>query len=719
MSAANVTSKTATAILNSWLDRLDQSLTTPAEAPNVQYYGTGESTHWAIQSNWNVVGALTARGVLQKDPRSIHTALAIFRYLLGTHRTGDLVATDGKQWQNHWISVLGIERAACCLKLLTPFMTAEDQLRFKNLQLDMAEWLLDEYDVAAGLDGLSGRNRPESNLWNGAFLHRMCLDYPDHPRCHEFRKKGTKLLLNGISLEQDASSLSRFDGIALQEWHVGANFTENYSLDHHAYMNIGYSFICLSHVAFTHYYFKLSGAQAPEALYLHAKELWQTVKNFVFADGRLLRIGGDTRARYTYCQVYALVVFLFAGDYWQDEEARSMQSGLLAILDKEQQINQDGSFYGKRLANIRQQSYYYYTRLESDPAVALANVLTISDRLGISDSGTIGGKQNPPCFWTDDFHAAALLRTGNSIRSFVADGGQGPMALCLAADRSDMAEWQSNFFFNFGLHRNQHHVLRHNILRGKDQFVGTSVTEWSEEEPYGEGEEVYRVIRSYAAVAGLPDGKTLLVCEYVIAIKDATLDFRQTVNWQLPNDCFNGGKRWYRGGNNFTCTTASRPGQSLLIPTHTTLLHVDGTTLESIYGVEQFFIRQRETPAIVGQSMRARKLHSLFTDEICGEYHPSARVKKGACLADTAFCITADTQWEQSIANAGKTQQLPTEGLLRAMLCRGVNRVQYGFAVNFDTVAHKEFNRTLSPGEAILVEISSSELESQAIVHGR
>jgi hypothetical protein len=43
---------------------------------------------------------------------------------------------------------------------------------------------------------------------------------------------------------------------------------------------------------------------APEALYHHCRELWDLVKSLTFPDGRILRIGGDSRVRNAYCQDY-------------------------------------------------------------------------------------------------------------------------------------------------------------------------------------------------------------------------------------------------------------------------------------------------------------------------------------------------------------------------------------------------------------------------------
>jgi hypothetical protein len=54
----------------------------------------------------------------------------------------------------------------------------------------------------------------------------------------------------------------------------------------------------------------------------HADGLWQVVRTCTFPDGRLWRIGGDSRVRYCYCQDYAIPVWMFAQDRFGDRAAR-------------------------------------------------------------------------------------------------------------------------------------------------------------------------------------------------------------------------------------------------------------------------------------------------------------------------------------------------------------------------------------------------------------
>ena len=295
------------------------------------YYGTGESAHWPVQSNFNVAGAL---GVLATTPHELpvskdellETALRLFRYNLATHITGSRPATDGKSWGNTWIAILGLERMTHGINALEPFFSSADRDRFRTLRLNESDWLLSEYPVVAGMTASSGKNKPESNIWNGGFLLRAAMDYPDAPNRDAYLEKACSFLLNGLSHPLDAASETMFHGKPLREWHKGFNFTPGYSLDHHGYMNVGYSVICLSNLAMLHFNFKERGQTPPPELYHHVRDLWDVVRNFIFADGRLLRIGGDTRARYCYCQNYLLPILLFVQDLFGETDSASKEA---------------------------------------------------------------------------------------------------------------------------------------------------------------------------------------------------------------------------------------------------------------------------------------------------------------------------------------------------------------------------------------------------------
>src|SRR5690606_9527096 len=120
------------------------------------------------------------------------------------------------------------------------------------------------YEIVAGLYAKEGNNKPESNLWNGAFLYRTADKYPDNPRAAAYKEKGTTFLLNAISVPEDAESTDMLDGQKVAESFIGANFFSSYGLNHHAYLNVGYQAVCLSNMAMLHFDYRSKGMTPPQ-----------------------------------------------------------------------------------------------------------------------------------------------------------------------------------------------------------------------------------------------------------------------------------------------------------------------------------------------------------------------------------------------------------------------------------------------------------------------
>ncbi len=86
--------------------------------------------------------------------------------------------------------------------------------------------------------------------------------------------------------------------------------------------------ICLSNIAMLHFTYKKAGLKPPDFIYRHIEKLWRLVKSCTFPDGRLCRIGGDTRIRYCYCQDYAIPVWLLIKDLFGDRDCEEFEKGL-------------------------------------------------------------------------------------------------------------------------------------------------------------------------------------------------------------------------------------------------------------------------------------------------------------------------------------------------------------------------------------------------------
>ena len=615
-----------------------------AENPQTGWYGINTCDSWMIQSNLNIAGALLALAEEPELPGSSLShdelrsyALKIFRNVLQTHKVGGKNGPEGKCWGNTWISVLGLERMAHTFDILRKYLNDEEKELFDRLCHSEADFLLaDTFPVLAGIDAFERKNKPESNIWNGSFLFRTALDFPSHPNASAWKNKATRFLLNGISIPGDRISRELFAGMPLSTWHTGPNFTENFSLDHHGYLNVGYMVICLSNMAYLEFLYRSRGIPAPPETYFHARDLWNVLRNFIAPDGRLLRIGGDTRSRYTYCQVYLLPALDFVINVLKDPEAETLLTNLLEMMASEQQDNPDGGFYSSRLAPMRQTSNFYYSRIESDPPAVLAYLLT-SKRYAAPLSPVRALPPRPERFeWSDDFHRAAVIRTQESFRSFVHRANSGMCALCVPPESSDMAEWTGNMTGNFGF-REKGEKLSTAIRRFDGGFITDTRGMVWENKPYGEGETPHPILNIRFTTAALPDGRSMICRERAFLLRDYSFGGTwKAMRFFIPNDRFNSFKRVYITGEKEFLLEGKAEADEI-IETASGQLVCDGKLTWTALSPHTFKIfRSRKQNVLLNCG-----LSSLTADTITLAYSgPTEILPAGSVLFDTAWAVS-------------------------------------------------------------------------------
>ncbi|MEZ4833410.1 MAG: hypothetical protein R2873_15740 [Caldilineaceae bacterium] len=372
-----------TALLARWADAVEPFWYAPADNPELGCYGPGY-IHWGVQSNFNYAAAMATLADQPGVDNPDHwrgRALAALRFALASHHSGTRTGLNGERWGHSWISMLGIERAMHGVQRLAAHLTAEDHAALRRVLVSEADWLLHHghrgghAGVIANVWNSSGRNAPESNIWAGALLWRTAQMFPDEAAAPDWEELAHRYFINGVSVAADAEDDTIVAGKPVRERHVGANFFPNYALDHHGYLNVGYMAICVSNAAMLHFDMRRLNLARPRSLDHHQGDLWAVLRRFIFPDGRLARIGGDSRVRYSYCQEYLLPSLLYAADHLDDPHALDLARNQIDLIQQEIDASDDGTFYGRRLGWMRAANPHYFTRLESDRACVLAMAL--------------------------------------------------------------------------------------------------------------------------------------------------------------------------------------------------------------------------------------------------------------------------------------------------------------------------------------------------------
>ena len=263
-----------------------------------------------------------------------------------------------------------------------------------------------------------------------------------------------------------------------------------------------------------------------------------------------------------------------------DAEAASFEARYLKRILEEQAANDDGSFFGSRLAEMRGSSWYYYTRLESDAfyAMTLAYWWHRHYAFPAPKAAEIPADGET---WEEPCQRALFLKTPKSVRSVVfrAQGAvsqldYAPNILCVPTDTSDLADWAGNL------------VGRVGVNRESDWWSGTPDT-WptnglvrtftedaygrgfrmdfscdvNENAKMGEGEKLRNVAKRQMEVEAVSDGATMAIHERVTMETSETLPRGyRTLHLTIPNDVHNGHVRTFRGGS--FAATYSKPSSA-------------------------------------------------------------------------------------------------------------------------------------------------------------
>lgn len=673
--------------------------------PELCCYGTGFD-EWGIQTCQK---AFSAYAVLAKDPMTdeklcgmskeqlLSDALAMLRYILRTHLVGDIPCNDNVHWGHTWLTSVGTERMMHAVDCIWEDMTAEDHALLRKVLISECDWLLENYPVKAGY--LPPDNRPESNIWNGSIMERTALYYPDAPHVKEYHEKAMKFLANGFSQPQDAASTDEYEGKRICDLYVGPNFFRSFALGHHRYMNIGYIIISVSQIAMLHYSFKLRGKKPPEILYRHLEDAWKMMKFCTFPDGRLYRPGGDNRVRYCYCQDYTVPSWIFMGDQYHDPDCEAWEYQWLEKVKKEMEANGDGSFLSARCGGLDTISPLYYTRLESDRAIAFS--------YGIYWRRLIGKGSQVPHLpmkaitgdWHDDYHGASVVKSEKRTVSWVWRAGELPTGVCIPTHCSDMAEWRENLggtIKGLGL-VNEQEYISHQDRMFAGGFVTSGITAVCSGDFAAEGQHKEILAYKDIAAAALPDDETLVVIQYAKAPMRCYMTQLKGVYMNMPNDLYNDCVRTYYTGHDCLRIEGGQDREEIVELKSSWVNVDDRLSLAMIYGEgdlvlkrpgkRQIGIKRDRDASVDGGG--SGDVGMLYCDEICSPCLEGSMTRdKGSVLLDNAFVVKAgiDHTQTENWQKSAPLQRVHFEqgGALRGVVVLGADGFRYALIANFN-----------------------------------
>jgi hypothetical protein len=694
-------------LLARWFKYAERFWYSLPDRPAMGCFGTGYNT-WGVQTNQKYVAAAALLAAQDQSIEGVDRqfaldrALAALRFCLASHVSGDYRCTDGAQWGNTWISALGIERMMHGVHLIEPLLAEEDQAALRRVLVSEADWLLTDYrrshpGIQADPWAASGKNDPESNIWNGAILWRAAVMYPDHPRAADWTERALTFLINGVSVATDAANACLVDGKPVKDRFIGANFHPDYALDHHGYLNVGYMVICVSNAAMLHFDLRLKKLPTPEAIHHHQADLWQVLRRMIFADGRLARIGGDSRVRYAYCQEYLLPALLYAADQLGDPHALALAGRQLQLINQEAEYNGDGSFYSRRLAPLLESNIYYYTRLEGDRANALSMAAAYAPMLRPIAPAEEDFEDSAGGGWMDSSHGAAIHRSRSRFASFAWRAHGLTEGHCQPPGEGHLAEWADNlggsvrFMGDDGVIKGGNTDKRRLIGYTIDRFDGGFATCGSIVEGMNielpEGWRSGELATSQQAFIALPDGHTVVGFQYCrLHEVRAYASEIKGMKLNLPNDLYNGFQRRLLTAQGERVLRSPAEGDET-IHLASRWANLDGRIgAVGLFGAQTLSVHR-------SSQRRGGKLHSLFVDELCFKCEVGRQaLNPGQVVMDVGWLVMSDVSARQTmdLCDPGRAAVLPLDAPdLRAVQVTALDDRRYVVAANFGASDHR------------------------------
>jgi len=680
------------------------------------HYGSGYN-HWGLHTNLKYVAAMTTLATHPDSPRSVDKAhalkraLAAFRFAIFSHHAhtdkSGITLADESTWGRTWITALAIERMMHVYPALLPHLTDDEKQAWKEVLLNEAQYLLHDYKrgpiagIQANPWAHSGQNDGESNIWNGCVLWRIASMFPDEPQAGVWQERAHQFLINGVSIAADAQDDPIVAGKPVRERHIGANFFDHYAFDHHAYMNVGYMVICHSNAAILHFDLKAQNLVPPASLYHHQRDLWDITRRMLFADGRLARIGGDSRVRYGYCQEFLLPSLLLAAECFDDPYAFSLVDAQLDLIEGEARYSGDGSFYGKRLAHLAQASPYYYTRLESDRAAALSQLLhylpitqPAQPQKPVADPGYEASLEG--C-WQEPEHGDVLHRSATRLASVSWHAQTTTQVMCQPPDDGSLNDWQHNLSGRIRFAGDDDNIPsviaphRKTLSYSIDTFAGGFATAGRVREGMDlilkDGWKASDLADHDLAYVALPDGHTLVGLQFARTLGKRTFALEvRGLGMQLINDLYNSHRRQI---------VTQQSQQTLQSPSQRDTQEPLGSTwacideklgLAGLYGAEELTLRRFASPR--GGSLYY--LRSLQVEEF--NWHCQTTTQTFAprsVMLDAGWAVlsSVDSKTTQRFASQHVEQIIQQDAAngqaLRGMIVRGLDQQRYLILAGF------------------------------------
>lgn len=521
------------------------------------YFGGGGAVEQGMRSLGNFIYVYATLAVDDRyDPAvsgvpqsqvEAHAKKAL-RYMTRTHVTGDVAATDGRQWGDQWQSSWWTSRMAGGAHLLWDRLSSHE----RGLVRRVVTFEADRQVRRDPPSRVQGNTAAEENAWDTEALAWALALFPDHPHAAQWRTALNRWAMNSLSVRGDRDDPRRVEGRAISEWNETVNVHDDFTIENHGGYHAGYMTWPLQSLAWSYYALASADQPVPATLLHHYRDVWERLRSTYLGDGRFAYLGGKDWPRYAYGLYAVLPPAMLMQHLHDDQVARTVEADRVETLRWEQQLWDDGGFFTGRFTGDSFEGWS--PEYESDTAAMLAMVSRLGgvidtderpapladDELSAQLAGSVVSPKSRFVTARDDGLFTAF--SWKTLECCVGVGGEPHEVLGLVMPGDPhMVEWAqgqlAGTFSIKGVGAQERGVRWHDIRRLSGGGYATLGERW-----FGDSAEEPRLTQQLAMVS-VPGLNRALVLDTARATKPVAMGGSSALDLHLTNDIFNESER--------------------------------------------------------------------------------------------------------------------------------------------------------------------------------
>lgn len=620
-------------------------------------------------------------------------ALASLREMVQTHVTGDRRRPSGEAWGDDKQATWWTGRLAMASRLLDSALSMADREGVERVVTYEAGRQL----ARAPADGAMIESAATENAWSAEALAWAACLYPGHAQASAWEEKARRFLLNVFSVPQDRLDETPVDGRPLREWVTTANLLPNFFAASRGVLDPGELTLPLQSLASIDYAYAETRRPLPRALRFRLEAVSRSLQHLYLAEGRLIYPAGQEGPRNAddLCFLLpALVTQQRAGV--EGGAARLMERALFNRLEREQQANADGTFFGARVSGGAVLGRPAIFETDAYAMVALAYLLHRAQPKVLAPVSDAALQESTAGAWDDPITRTVAARAPGLFASFAwrtvarPSGSRVPSALGLFAPTAapDLVEWAPDQLVGAidaeGFERTRSITHRQRLVPGGFTTTGRIDEGLREERP---------AVRHFVAYAALPAERMAVLLDLAVAVQEARVTRNEGLQLALGNDLASGNTWPLVGEMEPLAIRGEEPeGAAVDRTLETRWLTVAGALgVALVYGQEPFTLRDFSAP----DQRPTDAYRSRHTELLCTPFQKAPVDHRARqVVRDTAILLVAGdaaatrAAWERAaIAPTG-------DELARAVWITGSSGNRYVVAANF---SEKELALQLRP----------------------